>query len=342
VAVSERGTDILVIIKRIKLLLLCLGFALLALMIQQVGLANILGEMEKLGPNAVLILLPYTFVYIFDALGWRVTLGDKIKEIGFPRLFLTRMAGEAINYITPSAYLGGEPVKAYLLQKQGISLVDGLASVVTAKTVMVISQVLFVLLGIGLTFLNQPNSNGLIAAAILVVSIVSFAAAFLVFAQHRGMFTGILWLLERMSLPSGFLKRREEQLKNLDHTILMFYGQHRSGFLFAAIFFSMGWVVGSLEVYLLLHLLNISVSLPTAISMEALITVIRAAVFFIPSGLGAQEGGNILLFTTFGFSPVTAMTYSIVRRLRELIWITIGLLYLAKQEIGVLQYRQDG
>ena len=237
-AVSERGTNILVIIKRIKLLLLCLGFALLAFMIHRVGLGNILGELEKLGPNAVLILIPYALVYTFDALGWRATLGDKIKEIGFPRLFITRMAGEAINYITPSAYLGGEPVKAYLLQKHGIPLVDGLASVVTAKTVMVISQVLFVLLGIGLTFLNQPNSNGLIPAAILVVSIVSLAAAFLVFAQHRGMFTGILWLLERMRLPSGFLKRREDQLKNLDQTILVFTGSIGWDFCLPSSFFS--------------------------------------------------------------------------------------------------------
>jgi hypothetical protein len=32
------------------------------------------------------------------------------------------------------------------------------------------------------------------------------------------------------------------------------------------------------------------------------------------------------------------MTFSIIRRRREAIWITIGLLYLAKQELGVLQY----
>jgi uncharacterized membrane protein YbhN (UPF0104 family) len=93
---------------------------------------------------------------------------------------------------------------------------------------------------------------------------------------------------------------------------------------------------------LILYFLDLPIDLPTAIALEALVTVIRAAVFFIPSGLGAQEGGNILLFTSFGFSPVSAITYSIVRRIREAIWISIGLLYLAKQEISVLQYHQDG
>lgn len=324
----------------IKGLFLLLGLTLLAFMIHQVGLNNILERLSSLGLHAPIILIPYTFVYLFDALGWRMTLGEKAREIGFLQLFLSRMAGEAINYITPSAYLGGEPVKAYLLQKHGIPLVDGLASVVTAKTVMVISQVLFVLLGIGLAFSSQHNDDGLFYAAALVVTLVSFAAAFLVFVQHRGMFTGILWLLEALRLPAGFLKRREEKLKDLDATILVFYGQHRSYFLFALLFFSLGWLSGSFEIYLLMHFLDLPVSLRTAISLEAMATVIRAAVFFIPSGLGAQEGGNILLFTSFGFSPVIAMTFSVIRRMREAIWITIGLLYLAKQEIGMLQYRK--
>ena len=322
----------------IKGLLLCLGLALLAFMIHQVGLNNILEQLSRLGFNALIILIPYTFVYLFDALGWRMTLRGKANEIAFPRLFLTRMAGEAINYITPSAYLGGEPVKAYLLQKRGIPLVDGLASVVTAKTVMVISQIFFVLLGMGLAFSSLRHDDGLIYAAVLVVGWVSLAAAFLVFAQHRGMFTGILWLLEVMRPPAGFLKRRQEKLKDLDATILAFYGQHRSSFLSALLFFFLGWLSGSFEIYLLMNFLDLPMDLRTAISLEALTTVIKAAVFFIPSGLGAQEGGNILLFTSFGFSPVIAMTFSIIRRMREAIWITIGLLYLAKQELGVLQY----
>jgi len=340
VALSERGA--VIFLKWFKLLLLCLGLALLALMIHQIGLGNILNEISQLGFNVVFILIPYCFVYLLDALAWRTTLREKAREIQFPHLFLTRMAGEAINYITPSAYLGGEPVKAYLLQKHGIPLVDGLASVVTAKTVMVIAQVFFVLLGIGLSFASHPNDRGIIYAAILIVILVSLAAAFLVFAQHRGMFAGLLWLLELMRLPAGFLKRREVKLKHLDATILTFYGQHQLGFLLTLIFFFLGWLVGSLEIYLLLYYLDLSFDLGTAVSLEALVLVIRAAVFFIPSGLGAQEGGNILLFASFGFSPVTAMTFSIVRRMREVIWISIGLLYLAKQEIGVVQYREDG
>lgn len=339
-ALSERGAIIL--LKGIKVFLLCLGLALLAYMIHQIGLENILREFKKLGFNSLIILIPFFLVYLLDALAWKMTLGGYGGRVDFIHLFLTRMAGEAINYITPSAYLGGEPVKAYLLQKRGVPMVDGLASVVTAKTVMVIAQILFVLLGIGLAFLYRPNNSMIIYGAILVVILVALAVSFLVFIQHRGMFMGALWLLESIRLPVGFLKRREQKLKALDDTILAFYSQHRSGFMFTLLFFFFAWLVGSLEIYLVLHFLGFPIDLATAITIEALTTVIRATVFFIPSGLGAQEGGNILLFSAFGFSPVTALTFSIIRRMREVLWISIGLLYLVRQEISVIQYREGG
>ena len=53
-----------------------------------------------------------------DALGWRCTLppaaAARVPLLG---LFLTRMAGEAVNSVTPTAAVGGEPVKAYLLRR---------------------------------------------------------------------------------------------------------------------------------------------------------------------------------------------------------------------------------
>ncbi len=340
VALSKRGATFS--LKILKILLLAFGLGLLAFMIHRIGLANIADELQKLGLNIGIILIPYFLVYLFDALGWRLTLGERGGSIGFGRIFMCRMAGEAVNYITPSAYLAGEPVKAYLIRRHGVALLDGLASVVTAKTVMVIAQVLFILLGIGLALLSQPDDDGILIASGLILAIVSLSAAFLVFVQHRGMFSGLLRLLEILSLPTGFLKRREESIRELDERIRSFYRERRGSLGLTLGLFMLGWLIGSLEVYLVIYYLGLPIDLFTAISIEALATVIRAAVFFIPSGLGAQEGGNILLFAAFGFSPVTAMTFSILRRVREALWIGIGLLYMAKAEVGVLKYREDG
>jgi glycosyltransferase 2 family protein len=51
--------------------------------------------------------------------------------------------------------------------------------------------------------------------------------------------------------------------------------------------------------------------------------------FIIPGSLGAQDGGNVLLLRAFGYSDVTGIAFTLLRRFRELAWGGIGLLCLA-------------
>jgi hypothetical protein len=54
--------------------------------------------------------------------------------------------------------------------------------------------------------------------------------------------------------------------------------------------------------------------------------LVRAGSFFIPLSLGAQEGGLILIFTSLGMAGPMGLAVSFVRRIRELVWIALGLL----------------
>jgi len=67
----------------------------------------------------------------------------------------------------------------------------------------------------------------------------------------------------------------------------------------------------------------------SAISIGALSIFIKSSTFFIPGSLGAQDGGNLLLLSVFGYSDLTGITFALLRRFRELVWIGIGLLCLA-------------
>jgi hypothetical protein len=66
----------------------------------------------------------------------------------------------------------------------------------------------------------------------------------------------------------------------------------------------------------------------TAIAIGALSVFIKGGAFFIPGSLGAQDAGNLLLVTTFGYGEVTGVTFALLRRFRELVWITVGLVCL--------------
>src|SRR5262245_47639300 len=137
----------------LRRILLGLGLFTLSLLVWHIGPSKIYGAAEQLGPATLMvILIPSLVMYLLEAYGWKVALGPSAQHIPFWRLLAVRTSGEVVNMTTPTAYIGGEPLKAYLLQKHGVPMVQGLASVVIAKTTMTIAQVLFILTGMALAF----------------------------------------------------------------------------------------------------------------------------------------------------------------------------------------------
>src|SRR5262245_30560292 len=126
------------------------GLGLLGLLIWNVGIREIIGYLQQIGWLAPLLLVPYLVIALCDAKGWACAIPStaQAEEIPLWRLALARIAGEAVNNLTPTANLGGEPIKVYLLRAHGLALDTGLASVVVAKTTLVISQIVFILLGL--------------------------------------------------------------------------------------------------------------------------------------------------------------------------------------------------
>jgi uncharacterized membrane protein YbhN (UPF0104 family) len=83
-------------------------------------------------------------------------------------------------------------------------------------------------------------------------------------------------------------------------------------------------VVGSFEVYLALWLLGHPVPFASAFAIEALSGVAKMAAVIVPGSLGVQEGGQVLIFVAFGLTAPLAVTFGLLRRGRELLWIGFG------------------
>ncbi len=316
----------------LKLFLLVVGLLTLVLIVWHIGLGSIYEAAAQLGPVALLVLLiPSLIMYVVEAYGWKVTLGPSAKAIPFWRVLAIRTAGEVVNMTTPTAYVGGEPLKAYLLKKHHVPMVEGLASVIIAKTTMTIAEVLFILIGIalGVWLLGGSDSSGqTVAAALLGVGLLAFGTAAFVFVQRQGLFTWLLGFLRKIGLKIAYLEAREEQLRSLDRTILEFYRHNRPAFYSSTGLFFLGWMAEALEVYVIIYYLGGPAMALSAISIGALSVFIKGGTFFIPGSLGTQDGGNVLLLSAFGYSDVTGITFALLRRFRELVWIGIGLLCL--------------
>lgn len=146
---------------KLKIILVAVAALFLFWMLQAVGWEALGQHLRLVGWYWPLILVPYALFNLFNAIAWRFTIESPPVGVTYRHLFFNRLAGEAINVLTPAASLGGEPVKALMLQKRGLSLTNATASVVISKGLLVLSMVAYILMGLVLApfFLPSPGNG---------------------------------------------------------------------------------------------------------------------------------------------------------------------------------------
>lgn len=310
----------------LKLFLLAIGVGALIGLVWHIGPGAIAATVVTLGPGALLsILVPTLLVYLLEAVGWRWTLRQHAIRVGFGRLFAIRMAGEAINSSTPAAYVGGEPLKAYLLKSYGVPMVDGLASVITAKTIMTLAQIVFMGCGLVLSIWRLPPGRGPLLGGLASLVLLAFGVFLFILVQRRGLGASVLALLRQVRIKIEALDRHRDKLLTLDQSIQAFYRNDRRAFGMSFVAYLLGWMTETLEVYAIFYFLAVPIDVLTAFCLAALAILIKGGTFFIPGSLGAQEGGYVLLLLAFGYTDITGITFALIRRLREVFWILFGL-----------------
>ena len=305
------------------------GLGLLGFLVYHADVDAIHEHMGELGWAAPLVLLPWLLIATIDALGWRCTLPPAVAaRVPFRSLVLVRMAGEAVNSVTPTAALGGEPVKAHLLRSWGVSPSDSLASIVIAKTALTVSQSLFVVLGVAaLCERWERRGLGIALVALLLVATAGFTVV-LVRLQRRRPVTAAWRWARRLTPRSRLVARFQPSAQAIDVRLADFYGMEPHAFWKATGWHFVGWLFGVTEVALIMYLIGSPLPWLDALIIEALSQPIRAAAVVIPGGLGTQEWGGVALCRLLGMSEDEAATLWLLKRGRELVLDGVGLLYL--------------
>ncbi len=314
-----------------NLILMGLALVFLIWMLHKVGWHTIWQHLLKVGWWWPVLLLPYGVVTWLEAISWDYLLLSPAHRPTLARLFRLRLSGEALNTLTPTAGLGGEPFKASRLAALGLPWEEATASVVIHKGVAILSLVLYIFLGLGLVPFLLPLADSLVMLLVLGAMLLAGGGLLFVLVQGRGPCMGSVRLLDRLGLCPRRLKEKEAELESLDAAMAFFYRQHPGRGLLSLALFFLAWLAHSVEVYLIFWLLGHPISWGLAVCLDALAMLFTAMGFFIPAALGVQDGGNILLALGFHLGATLGAAFSILRRLREAFWMGLGLL-LATQE----------
>ena len=312
--------------KRLNGFFFVIGLVCLVGTVAAVGPGTIVDGALRLGawfwPLAIVNLLWYTA----DALGWGRVLGPQGRKPGrTARLIWAQVAGEAINNATPMMNLGGEPMKGLLLR--GHAPDDTIvASLVVDNTLKVLAAILFLAAGLAPALivldLEPPVQVALVAALAVLAALIGLAGL----AQATGFLGRCLDLGRRLGIPPRTLQRHRPAADRIDAAIGRFYRERRVDF--AA---SMAWhvaarLIATLDAAVLLTLMGSPVGVLQALCIQTVSVLMNLAFAFIPMQIGAAEGGHFVLFQALGMDPATGVTFSLVRRVRGLLWIGVGLL----------------
>jgi uncharacterized protein (TIRG00374 family) len=311
--------------RRVNLILLSIASMFLIWLLYEIGWRAMAEHLRQVGWWWPLVLAPYGLVSWLEALAWEYLLPTKPAHPRQALLFWLRLAGEALNQLTPTASLGGEPYKVMRLQAAGVAFDEATASVVIHKALKVLALLLYIVIGLIMAPFWLPEvSSHLTALSLSAAALGAAILAFIVFAGQDPC-TRAIRLLEHLNLCPGFLKEKEEELSKLDGRLASFYRNYPGQSVAAFGLLFLAWVCHGVEVYLIFWLLGQPLGWGAALCLDALTMIFTSIGFFIPASLGFQEGGNILLALGFHLGAALGLAFSMVRRIREAVWMGLGL-----------------
>jgi len=301
----------------------CIGFTVLVWLLVNEGIGTVFTILSLVGFN-VLWVCAYRIIPIcIDAYGWRHLFLSGIRPF-FADLTLARWLAESVNTLLPVGQVGGHVLRARIIDKKsGIGREAG-ATVMVDFTLGLMTQIIFTLLGLVL-LLQQTQEQISTRSMLFGISVACIMVGGFFFSQRAGLLGFMARkfnLLFQRNKPGTFV----DDASNMDLKITEIYGRHGkiiSCFLWRLV----GWIAKSGENWLFFYFIGLPITIQEAIVLESISTAFRSAAFFVPGGIGAQDGGLLFVGSLLSLDPGNVLALALGKRFRELTVGIPGLFY---------------
>ncbi len=289
-------------------------------------------------------------VYGINALAWQ----SIIRGVGaggivsFWRIFRLTITGYALNYATPVGGLGGEPYRIMELSKN-IEKKTATSSVILYAMMHMFAHICFwfssIFIYLILVYLGDLPLNT--ATGILLGMIgVLFLFAFYLFSKgyRNGLVVKVIRGIGKIPGLKGwsrrFLERHQASLEKIDSQIAALHQQDKRAFYSSLSLEFLSRYVQSLEVMFMLLLFGVDAGGGTmglwltflhSVLIMAFTSFMANLIGFLPMQLGVQEGGFVISIAALGLSAALGIFVSIICRVREIVWIVIGLILMKRE-----------
>jgi putative membrane protein len=263
-------------------------------------------------PAAVLV---HTIQIAATALGWRCLF--HAPRPGILLMLRARWVRESLNGLLPLVGIGGGVIAGLAVARQTGRPAPGVAAGATVDLLVeAVMQLPFLLLGLALFAWFTPGTLPLTEAAALLLPLL--LTTLLALALWLGLMRKpVLRLAQRLGLGDRLASLQESLAAVNAGTVPM---------LQAAGWHFLAWILGAVEIWVILAVLGTPLGLPEALAVESLGMAARSLGFVLPAGLGAQEAGLAAVAVALGVPIEEAVAMSMLKRLREVLMALPGLI----------------
>ena len=317
--------------RTLRLALFLLGAAVFGYLVAQIGIGQLASDAGRTGFMFVPIVLLYALVYACSALAWQLTMGDSSRP-SFWRTYAVTISAGALNFLTPVVNAGGEPFRVAALAPW-LGTRPAAGSVILHRMLHSFAYVLVWFTAIVLAFaLLPPETPNVVLIILGVAGLVLLCILALIMSAHRsGMLERLLNWMGRVPLLrrlAALLEPKRAMLMELDQQITEFYHRQPGRFVQALLLEYLSRCIFMVEIVLIVASLGYRLSYLRAFTIGGLEALVGNLLFLVPFELGAREGSYFALFALFGMDPQLGLYTSIVSRVRDLVWIGLGLLLM--------------
>jgi uncharacterized membrane protein YbhN (UPF0104 family) len=323
--------------KKLKYLFLVLGLCFFAYLVSDYGIDKIVMNIRKTGWYFACIVGTWLFVYLLNALAFRRMIN--VESISFKRILAVTIGGYALNYMTPFFHLGGEPYRVLALKKD-IGLVKSLSATLSYLMLHFLSSFLFWFIAIITILIFLPVS----AAGYAILGACLLVCVWAIIMFVKGYKNGVIKSLSKYIVKIPLFKRfgdsvesKEELLNEVNGNISDLMLNRKRDFILSNVYELLSRFVATLEFYFILHAIGYTPTLLDSFLINAGASIISNLLFIVPFELGVKEGGLYVTLKLLHFVPELGIYIGLINRLRELVWILVGLVLIAmmKENINV-------
>ncbi len=305
-----------------------LGIILLIIILFKYPFKEVISTFTNFTPILVLAyLITSVLIILFMSLRWKIVLDALGHKIPFYKLLGYRIIGYGVSYITPTAKIGGEPIRAALLKRRGLSFREGLSSVMIDKTIELSFAILFFICGVIILVLDYALPGKILIPLVLISLIAIYLVWRFYYRVLKGkpVFSHIFTIFRLHKLR--FLAKYQSMIFNFEKPIIEFYNTKKKEFFIAAGLSVISLALSLAEYKLVLLMLGLKVPLGVVFMVFSMVGL--AFLIPLPMALGSLEAFQASLFSIIRIGPAAAgIGLAMITRSRDLLWV-LGALILS-------------